>query len=206
MTAARPFADGAGRRAMPLAWIVGATLASGAPAQNLLANPDLDAGREGWSAGLFLFHDESDADGCTGSGSAEVFDDGNGLVLGQCVAWAGGPEIVVESRYQLTGGSYYYYLRLFSEPGCAVESDLGVELYSEFFPASETWSAASETFDLSKQPSIASISVVFAVFENPAKAILRGDRYYAGSASPVFLDDLGAGDDCRWSESVGFEP
>lgn len=193
-----------------MAGLVSGAVAAGGPAaaQNLLENPEFDAGSAGWQLQTGTLELVADSGGCVLShavrgasawtGSMQYFS----FSSGTCVAVDGS----VVDRLE-AGGMYRtdadvwarLYLQLFSDDGCQQHLGWSAVVAGGTAP---TWERISGPIALSPETR----SVRLHVDDNPMVAdapafTVDWDRLYLGSVPELFVDgfEVESGSACRWS-------
>lgn len=176
-----------------------------ASAQNLLANPELDADASGWNLPYGGAWDGTeDANGCDaaspGSGaarttSASIFGTSySGFEPTACFEVAPGEAYFTSIAY-LSPVAGDVFLTFYPEPACAGAPE--VLTFGSALSPTAFWSTYSEGFTVpagkaSLKFGWATVDVLNSTYEG------LWDRAYLGEADRVFADDFETGGPCRW--------
>ena len=194
------------------ALVIGAAVAGGpAAAQNLLENPELDAGTAGWqqqTGGLDLI---ADSGGCLSSQAIEATSAWTGSIeyvhftSATCVAVDGSvvDRLEVGGMYRTEANVWArLYLQLFTDDACQQHFGWSAVVAGGTAPA---WERISGPIALPAETR----SVRFHVDDNPTVAgeppfTVEWDRLYLGFVPELFVDgfETDAGSACRWSSRL----
>ena len=185
-----------------------------AMAQNLLANPDFDAGLglSSWQVGEGSVAAGADSGGCSLS---EAMDGTSGLsgggsqffqVLSECipVAAAANPVWNVGGMYKTTADVFARLtLSQYSDIACGTQTGFSETIFAE---SSASWNRVSGEVHVAAN----TLAVVLYVDANPAvvgapQFTVQWDRFYLGLAPEVFRDgfEVESGSACHWSAISG---
>ena len=198
-------------RSLPLAVCLTLALAGAAHGQNLLANPDFDAGLASWASGVGTWIPDTDSGSCLLSGSAAgtsdipVSDPYLALIHEACIPVdpVATPDLYVGALYRSPDMVWArLYVEYYSTPDC---SSFLAWSGSVSASAPSTWNGAQGSVPVPPGAAALQFWVDFIPQNAGAPNFTAGiDRAYLGATPRMFEDGFEAegGSTCNWSVAV----